>query len=56
MDENGIERNKEKVKALIELKHPENQKQLKSFFGAVQCLAKNFTRANEKKTSNYGIY
>ena len=33
IDETGIKPNKEKVKAILEIKHPENQKQLKSFFG-----------------------
>ena len=36
IDETGIKPNKEKVKAILELKHPENQKQLKSFLGAIQ--------------------
>ena len=31
IDENGIKPNKEKVKAILDLKHPENPKQLKSF-------------------------
>ena len=36
VDEDGIEPNKEKVKNILELKHPENPKQLKSFLGAIQ--------------------
>ena len=35
IDETGIKPNKEKVKAILELKHPDNQKQLKSFLGAI---------------------
>ena len=42
INETGIKPNTENVRAIIELKHPENQKQLKSFLGAIQCLAKFF--------------
>ena len=48
IDETGIKPNKEKVKAILELKHPENQKQLKSFLGAIQYLAKFLPRLSEK--------
>ena len=48
IDETGIKLNKEKVKAILELKHPENQKQLKSFLGAIQYLAKFLPRLSEK--------
>ena len=48
IDETGIKPNKEKVKAVLDLKHPENQKQLKSFLGAIQYLAKFLPRLSEK--------
>ena len=48
IDETGIKPNKEKVKAILELKQPENQKQLKSFLGAIQYLAKFLPRLLEK--------
>ena len=38
----------QKVRAIIELKHPENQKQLKSFLGAIQYLAKFIPRLSER--------
>ena len=46
IDENGIKPNKEKVKAITDLKHPEIQKQLKSFLGAIQNLAKIYRVPN----------
>ena len=63
IDETGKKPNKEKVKAILELKHPENQKQLKSFLGAIQYLAKFLPRLSEKtdrlrkllKRTRYGI-
>ena len=48
IDKTGIKPNKEKVKAILELKHPENQKQLKSFLGAMQYLAKFLPRLSER--------
>ena len=48
IDENGIRPNKEKVKAILELKHPENPKQLKSFLGAIQYLAKFLPKLSER--------
>ena len=36
IDEDGIKPNKGKVKTILDLKHPENAKKLKSFFGAIQ--------------------
>ena len=48
IDENGIKPNKETVKTIIDLKHRENQKQLKSFIGAIQCLAKFLPRLSER--------
>ena len=52
IDETGIKPNKEKVKAILDLKHSENQKQLKSFLGAIQYLAKFLPRLSEKKQKN----
>ena len=40
IDETGIEPNKENVKTILDLKHPETQKQLKSFLGAIKYIAK----------------
>ena len=48
IDKEGIKPNKEKVKAILDLKHPENPKQLKSFLGAIQYLAKFLPRLSEK--------
>ena len=48
IDEDGIKPNKEKVKTILELKHPENPKQLKSFLGAIQYLAKVLPRLSER--------
>ena len=48
IDETGIKPNKEKVKAILDLEHPENQKQLKSFLGAIQYLAKFLPRLSER--------
>ena len=48
IDEEGIKPNKEKVKAILDLKHPENPKQLKSFLGAIQYLAKVLPRLSER--------
>ena len=55
IDENGIKPNKEKVKAILELKHPENPKQLKSFLGAIQYLAK-FLQNCQKEPTDYENY
>ena len=48
IDETGIKPNTEKVKAILDLKPPENQKQLKSFLGAIQYLAKFIPRLSER--------
>ena len=48
IDEAGIKPNTEKVKAILDLKPPENQKQLKSFLGAIQYLAKFLPRLSER--------
>ena len=42
IDENGIKPSTEKVRAIINLKHRENQKQLKSFPGANEKTLCNF--------------
>ena len=48
IDETGIKPNTEKVKAILNLKQPENQKQLKSFLGAIQYITKFIPRLPEK--------
>ena len=48
IDEDGIKPNKEKVEAILELKHTETPKQLKSFLGAIQCLTKILPRLSER--------
>ena len=48
IDEDGIKPNKEKVKAILDLKHPENPKQFKSLLGAKKHLAKFLPRLSEK--------
>ena len=48
IDENGIKPNKEKIKAILEMKHLENPKQLKSFFGAIQYLGKFLPKLSER--------
>ena len=55
IDADGIKPNKEKTKAILDLKHPETPKQLKSFLGAKQYLAKLLPRLSEK-TQNYENY
>ena len=48
--------NKENVKAILNLKQPETQKQLKSFFGAIQYMAKFLPRLSERTGSTERIY
>ena len=48
LDEDGIKPNKAKSKAILKLKHRENQKQLKSLLGAIQYLAKFLPRPSER--------
>ena len=48
IDETGTKPNTEKIKAILDLKHPENQKQLKTFLGAIQYLAKFIPRLSER--------
>ena len=47
-DEDGIKPNKEKVKPILDLEHPENPKQIKSFLEAIHYLAKLLPRLSEK--------
>ena len=46
--EDGIKPNKEKVKAILELKYQENPKQLKSFLEAIHYLANFLPRLSER--------
>ena len=44
LDENGIKPNEEKVEAILQLKPPENTKEQKSIFGAIQYMAKSLPK------------
>ena len=48
IDENGIKSNEEKVEAILRLKPPENTKELKSFLGAIQYMAKFLPKLSER--------
>ena len=48
IDENGTKPNEEKVEAILRLKPPENTKELKSFRGAIQYMAKFFPKLSER--------
>ena len=48
IEETGIKPITEQVKAILDLKQPENQKQWKSFLGAIQYLAKFIPRLSER--------
>ena len=48
INENGIKPNEEKVEAIIKLKAPENTKDLKSFLGAIQYMAKFLPKLSEQ--------
>ena len=48
IDENGIKPNEEKVEAILKLKLPENTKELKSFLGAIQYMAKFLPKLSEQ--------
>ena len=48
IDEDWIKPNEEKVKAILDLKHPGNPNHLKSFLGAIQYLAKFLPRLSER--------
>ena len=47
IDENGIEPNEEKVEAMLKIIPPENTKNLKSFLGAIQYMAKFLPKLSE---------
>ena len=48
IDENGIKPNEEKVEAILKLKPPEKTKELKSFLGARQNMAKYLPKLSER--------
>ena len=48
INENGTKPNEEKVEIIIKLKAPENTKDLKSFLGAIQYLAKFIPKLSEQ--------
>ena len=48
IDENGIKPNEEKVEAILKLNPPETNKELKSFLGAIQYMAKLLPRLSER--------
>ena len=47
INENGIKPNEEKVEAILKLKAQENTKDLKSFLGAIQYMAKFLPKLSE---------
>ena len=48
IDENGIKLSRDKVEALLQLKSPENTKELKAFVGAIQYMAKFLPKLSER--------
>ena len=48
IDENGIKPNEEKIEAILKLNPPENTKELKSFLGAIQYMAKFLPKLLER--------
>ena len=48
VDENGIKPNEKKVEAISKLNQPENTKDLKSFLGAIQYMAKFLPKFSER--------
>ena len=48
IDENEIKPNDAKVEAILKLKRRNNTKELESFFGAIQYLAKLLLKFSEK--------
>ena len=48
IDENRIKPNEEKVEAILKLNPPENTKELKSFLGAIQYMAKFLPKLSER--------
>ena len=48
IDENGNKPKEEKVEAILKLKSPENTKELKSFLGAIQYMAKYLPKLSNR--------
>ena len=48
IDKNGIKPNEEKSEAILKLNPPENTKELKSFLGAIQYIAKIVPKLSER--------
>ena len=48
IDENGTKPNEEKIEAILKLNPPENNKELKSFLGAIQYMAKFLPKLSER--------
>ena len=48
IDESGIKPKEEKVEAILKLEPPKNKKELKSFLGAIQCMAKILPKLSER--------
>ena len=48
INEKGIKPNEENVEAILKLKAPENTKDLKSFLGAIQYVAKFLPKFSER--------
>ena len=48
IDKNGIKPNEEKVEAILKLNPPVNTKELKSFLGAIQYMAKCLPMLSER--------
>ena len=48
IDENRIKPNEEKVEAILKLEPPKNTKELKSFLGAIQYMAKVLPKLSER--------
>ena len=63
IDDNGIKPNEEKIEAIQKLNPPKNTKELKSFLGAIQYMAKFLPKLSEQtdrlrkllKKMNHGI-
>ena len=47
-DENGIKPNEEKIETILKLNPPENTKELKSFLGGTQLMAKFLPKVSEQ--------
>ena len=48
IDKNGIKPNEEKVEAILKLEPAKNTKELKSFLGAIQHMAKFLPKLSER--------